>query len=136
MAGQLDKRPVSNRMTRANVMVTSNVTKSNGRRVERHPWPQDAVLGMDVRTGDGDLFGEARENEGTDQEEEVSDFPYDEADQARVPRLCRRSNWTRGRDYLFVSRKNILRKDELEGEDEEVKKKCVKVLVVKNLKHK
>ena len=57
------------------------MAEGNGERAERHPWPQDAVLGMDVRTGDGDLFGEAREAEAADQEEEVPDIPEDEADQ-------------------------------------------------------
>ena len=81
MAGQLDKMPVSNRMTRANDADASDVVEGIGRRVERHPWPQDAVLGMDVRMGDGDLFGEAREKEATDQDEEVLDIPDDEAEQ-------------------------------------------------------
>ena len=39
-------------------------------------------------------------------------------------------------DYLFVTNKKILRREELEGEDEEVKKTCVKILVVKDLKYK
>ena len=39
-------------------------------------------------------------------------------------------------DYLFVTNKKVLRRDELEGEDEEVKKKCVEILAVKDIHNK
>ena len=39
-------------------------------------------------------------------------------------------------DYIFVTASKILSKEELEAEEEEVKKACVKILVVKDLKNK
>ena len=39
-------------------------------------------------------------------------------------------------DYLFVTNKKMFRREELEGEDKAVKKTCVKILVVKELKNK
>ena len=59
----------------------SDKRKGNAARGGLHPRRQDAVLGMDVPGGEGDLFGEERESEAGDQEEEVPDIPEHEADQ-------------------------------------------------------
>ena len=181
----------------------SDKRKGNAARGGLHPRHQNAVLGMDVPGGEGDLFGEERESEAGDQEEEVPDIPEDEADQGEenpegadeagkveeifegeaedmapkrispdpglpteaeiddhevdhVPfrRWCEECVEGRGTgeqhrsregphavptiafDYLFVTPKKILSREELEAEDEEAKKACVKILVVKDLRNK
>ena len=58
--------PVSNRTAQENDVDASDMAEGNVVRVERYPVLQGAVLGMDVRTREGDLLREARETDAED----------------------------------------------------------------------